>query len=188
MTSARSGRRPSVSTRSATVIPASRPIVSRSASSESRATPWAPTGALASFARASMLPPVAMSPLAGAASAMSGKLMVLAYSETRRRKAIGSAVSAPSSSSSRTEPMVCDSDHAIALAVTRDTSTLPPPRSTISHRSRPKWMRLLTARHTSRASSLPLMVSSRSPVSRRMSWTSCGPLWLSRTALVATAR
>ncbi len=83
--------------------------------------------------------------------------------------------------------MVWDSLHSIPDSVTSETSRLPPPRSTSIH-GPSSGNRSRTASQTSRASSLPVIVSSRNPASRRTRSASSPPLLLSRTALVATTR
>ena len=145
MTSARSSRSPSCSTRCRKERRDSFSIALRSSVSGSDATLPRPGSAPTSLASASMLPPVATSPAGFHCWAMTGMRSVAAYSSSSRWNRPGSSPETASSSSSRTEPMVCDSLHRMAVWSTSDTSTLPPPRSTSSHFFRPNGTCALTA-------------------------------------------
>ena len=118
-------------------------MAARSSGRGTRATRPRPGSAPMSLASASMLPPVAQRPAGFHCLAMTGMRSVLAYSSSSRWKRPGSSLEPASSSSRRTEPIVCDSLHRMAAASTSDTSTLPPPRSTSSHLRLPNgtWAR-----------------------------------------------
>lgn len=85
-------------------------------------------------------------------------------------------------------PIWCDSDQSMPDFEICDTSRLPPPRSIAIQERSPRSTRARIASQTRRASSVPVIVCSRMPHSRRIRSTSSGPFFDSRTALVATAR
>ncbi len=133
-----------------------------------------------------MLPPVAATPV-GLRPRVAMR-SVPAVSRMSRWNRARSPRHASNSSSSRTDPMGCDSLHWMPEPSTRLTSTEPPPRSMSSQGSRPIWMRRATAPWTSRASSAPEMTSMLKPVSLRTRIRSWSWFAASRTALVATTR
>ncbi len=109
ITSARSSRSPSSSTRWRYDSRDSVPITAASASTPTTLAPSGPGAAPAKRASASMLPPVAANPAGARCRAAEGMRSVDTYSSSRRRNRPGSWPAPASSSSSRTDPMVCDS-------------------------------------------------------------------------------
>ena len=91
-------------------------------------------------------------------------------------------------SSSRTAPKLWESVMMIRPFSTKVISTDPPPRSTMSALFFPRGIFFPTARAISRASSSPLMTSTRMPEARSRRLSSRSALDASRVAHVATAR
>ncbi len=113
-----------------------------------------------------MLPPVAAKPAISPRRAVLGIRRVLVYSVSSLSNRFKSPPDSCNSSSRRTEPMVCDSLQTDSPSSTRDTSTLPPPRSTRTQASDSIGMRERTAVFTSRASSEPVIGSRWTSASR----------------------